>query len=323
MLNYWSISSIVLKDEAEKLWLHVETIIPEKNLFKISGNGREFYFKSTDFWGNSALGMKIAEDKQMTYIILERGGFPIAHSIYLHKTELDHFPKESLSGFRYPVIIKPINQAHGNGVMMNITGYEELLLKLKKSFEIYENMIVQEQIIGDEFRVLVVRGEVIVVINRIPPCIVGDGKQSIATLIEIENTTNPLRGFDYERPLSYIRTDAELDHCIKKYGYSRNSIPARNQKVFLRSNSNLGTGATAKDVTHMMHQETKDICIQACKQIWLEIAGVDIITNDITKPLRETWGIILEINDTPGIGGHRELTSVNSGKRILEKLFFE
>lgn len=137
--------------------------------------------------------MKIAEDKQMTYVILERNGFPIAHSLYIHKSELDNFPKESLSGFRYPVIIKPINQAHGNGVMMNITGYEELLLKLKKSFEIYENMIVQEQIIGDEFRVLVVRGEVVVVINRIPPCIIGDGKQSIATLIEIENTTNPLR----------------------------------------------------------------------------------------------------------------------------------
>lgn len=117
--------------------------------------------------------------------------------------------------------------------------------------------------------------------------------------------------------------DAELDHCIKQYGYSRNSIPANRQKVVLRTNSNLGTGASAIDVTRLVNQETKDICIRACKNIGLEIAGVDIITKDITKPLDVAGGIILEINDTPGIGGHRELTSVNSGKRILEKLFFK
>jgi cyanophycin synthetase len=115
-------------------------------------------------------------------------------------------------------------------------------------------------------------GEVIVAINRIPPFVIGNGKQTIAELIDTENISNPLRGNDYEKPLSFIRVDSELDHCIKQYGYSRNSIPPRRQKVILRSNSNLGTGATAREVTQMMNAETKEICIRTCRELGLQIA---------------------------------------------------
>lgn len=322
-MQYWSISSIVLADEAEKLGLDVEIIVPEKNFFRISGNGRTHFFKSTDFGGNTSLGMKITEDKELTYRMLERGNYPIAKSVYVKHSDFESFNETSVAGLRFPLVIKPHNQAHGNGVMMNISDFGELYAKLAVSIEQYPIIIVQEQISGDEFRVLVVKDEVVVAINRIPPFVIGDGKTTLLGLVEAENMENPLRGNDYERPLSYIRIDSELDHCVKQYGYSRTSVPSKGQKVILRSNSNLGTGATVRDVTALIHPEIRAACIRACQDIGLAIAGVDIITDDISKPLGETGGIILEINDTPGIGGHRELTSVNSGKRILEKLFFE
>ena len=323
MMRYWSISSEVLCDEAKKLWLTTEILISEKNLFKIAGNGKELLFKSTDWGWNTSLGMKIAEDKQITNTLLEMAGIPVAKSLYVNKKQFATFAESDVANLRFPLVIKPHNQAHGNGVMMNIANFTDLEAKMKQSFDTYQIMIVQEQVLWEEYRILVMRDEVIVAINRVPPFVVWDGTSSISTLIEIENANNSLRGNGYEKPLSYIKVDAELDHCIKQYGYSRESIPANNQKVVLRTNSNLGTGASAIDVTPILNQETKEICIRACKEVGLEIAGVDIITNDITKPLYQTGGIILEVNDTPGIGGHRELTSVNSGKRILEKLFFE
>lgn len=322
MMNYWSISSIVLTDEAKKMGLDVEILAPEKNLFQISGNGRSRLFKSTDFGGNTSLGAKITNDKELTYLILGRENFPIAKSMYVKHADFENFNETSIDGFRFPLVAKPIDQSHGNGVMMNITSFSDLYSKLAVAIEKYPVLTIQEQITGNEFRIIVVKDEVIFAVNRIPPFVIGDGKSTLIELVEAENSGNPLRGSDYEKPLSYIRIDSELDHCIKQYGHSRESVLGKGQKVVLRSNSNIGTGATLADVTDILHPEIRKTCVRACETFGLEIAGLDVITNDITKPLDETGGIILEINCTPGIG-YGSLTKTNPAKRILEKLFFE
>lgn len=224
-MGYWSISSIVLSEEAVNLGLEVEIIAPEKNFFRISGNGRTHFFKSTDFGGNSSLGAKIANDKELTHKVLERAGLPIAHSAYVDIGDFAKFDSASVEHLRYPLVLKPHDQAHGNGVLMNIRDYSDLHAKLAASFETYTGMIIQEQIEGREYRVLVMHDEVILAYNRIPPVVVGDGTHTIIELVESENRDNVLRGNDYEQPLSHIRTDGEFDHCIAQQGLDRNSIP--------------------------------------------------------------------------------------------------
>ncbi|MDD2565784.1 MAG: hypothetical protein PHZ26_04410 [Candidatus Gracilibacteria bacterium] len=320
-MNYWSVSSQILKEEAELLGLKVEIIVPDKNLFLVKSKDKEILFKSTDFGINTSLGLKIADDKELTYSILERNGLPIAKTVYIYENELEEFDWSKINNFKFPVIIKPVDEDHGNGVCMNIITIPELKKKLELSFEFYSKMIIQEQITGDECRVLVVMGEVILALRRIPPFITGDGIKTIKELIEIENSTNPLRKQNYSAPLGTIKADSELIDYIDKQGFNLESIIPVNIKLQLRGNSNIGSGGTIEEVTNILHESTKKICIKATEKAGLGMCGVDILTSDFSMPLVDTGGIILELNATPGLGGDRELTSVNSGREILKKIF--
>lgn len=116
--------------------------------------------------------MKIAEDKEITNKLMELAGIPIAKSLYVQKKNAAVLTESEAGKLRYPLVIKPHDQAHGNGVMMNIANFQDLEAKMKYSFEKYDTMIVQEQVLGEEYRVLVMRDEVIVAINRIPPFVI-------------------------------------------------------------------------------------------------------------------------------------------------------
>lgn len=317
-MPYWSISSIILTEEARNLWLEVEVISKEKNLFYISGNNKKILFKSTDFWWNSALSMKISDDKELTYKILEYYNLPIAKTWYIQKSEIDELHNLPIT---FPVIIKPINEAHGNWVKMNITSKKELVKKLEESFNTYDSMILQRQISWNEYRLLVVKWEVILWIQRIPAYVIWDGKNTIEKLIEIENSQNPLRWEWYNNPLAYIKVEQELLDFIWKKGFELSSIPKKWENIQLRWNSNLGTWGIPIDITKSLHGDIKKEVTKAIEILWMEIAGIDIITSDIWKSLKETGGIILEVNNTPWIWWHKELTKVNSWKIILKKVF--
>lgn len=320
-MNYWSVSSQILKEEAELLGLKVEIIVPDKNLFLVKSKDKEILFKSTDFGINTSLGLKIADDKELTYSILERNWLPIAKTVYIYENELEEFDWSKINNFKFPVIIKPVDEDHGNWVCMNIITIPELKKKLELSFEFYSKMIIQEQITGDECRVLVVMWEVILALRRIPPFITGDWIKTIKELIEIENSTNPLRKQNYSAPLWTIKADSELIDYIDKQWFNLESIIPVNIKLQLRWNSNIGSGGTIEEVTNILHESTKKICIKATEKAWLWMCWVDILTSDFSMPLVDTWWIILELNATPWLGGDRELTSVNSGREILKKIF--
>ena len=198
---------------------------------------------------------------------------------------------------------------------------EELKEKLNISFKKYDMMIIQEEIQGDEIRVLVFKGEVIVAINRIPAFIIWDGKKTIEELIEKENK-NPLRWEGYNKPLAYIKIDDELVSFIGKNNFTLLSIPKKWEKVQLRGNSNVWTGGIIIDVKNKLSNSIKETCIQAAQLFWLEICWVDILTSDITQSLEEKKGVILELNATPWIWWDKQFTWINTAGIIIEKLFF-
>ncbi len=320
-MTYWSISSQELCKEARKLWLTVDVLSKERNTFYISDWEQETLFKSTDFWGNSSLWYKICEDKWLTYDVLEKNNLPTAKSVYLSRHSFLDIKPSDISHLKMPLIIKPLSEWHGKGVMMCITSMKELREKLSESFKLYHDMIIQEQIEGDEVRLIIVKWEVVIAYKRIPASIIGDNIHTIKELTIIENKSNPLRGTGYESPLVYIKIDDELISYIKKQGLTIDSIPSDAQEVQLRWNSNTGTWWTMKNVMDTLHVSTKKACIEAANLLGLEISGVDIIALDISKPLHTQWWIILEINATPWIGWDRESTWINTAHEILKKVF--
>lgn len=315
-LDYLWISSKLLIDEANNQWLNVEILSEEKNLFVVSNEKKEILFKSTDYGVNSALGYKLADDKQLTYTLLDKKWFPVPKSVYLNKNDTI-----SIEWFSFPLVIKPLDEAHGNWVMMNILSEEELKDKCEQSLLKYDNIIIQEQIEWDEIRVLVIEWEVILARNRIPAHVVGNGKSNIKQLIAIENATNDLRWKWYDKALSYIEIDNELISFIWKKELTVESVVEKWEYIQLRGNSNIGTWWTMRDVTEEMHESIKKICIDSCLLFWLWVCGVDVLSSDITLPLSTTWWVILELNATPSLGWEKECTNVDTPMEIINRLF--
>lgn len=319
-MNFTSISSIVLSEEAKKLWLTVEVMSTKDNLFYIKSNTKEILFKSTEFWMNQALGVKISHNKELADSILMRHWIPTAATWYIEKDELKDL---QIHNFNFPLIIKPLKESHGDGVMMNILSLEELQQKLLISFEKYKRMIIQTQVVWEEYRLLVMMWKVILAINRVPAWVLWDGVKNVSELISHENNSNSLRGKWYSNALTNILIDNELLSYIRKQWLTLESIPESGITLQLRGTSNIWTWGTMIDVSDLVSEDIKKIAIKSADIFWLWIAWIDIITTDITKNLEEMGGIVLEINDSPWLWWDRELTWVNTAKVILEMLFFD
>lgn len=297
-----SISSTLLVNEAKKLWYTVEIVQEEKNLFYIHTKREKILCKNIDCWLNTAVWFKITEDKELTYRILERIHIPVPQTHYIQKSDRNWKREKKMT---FPCVTKPIDGSHGDGVTVHIQDIKWIEKWIEKVWETSDGAIIQNYIKGDDHRILVVGDIIAGASKRIPPQIQGDGKASIQHLIEKENETNPERNWwDHASPLSHIKIDHELDMCLQEQWYTRKSILEKWKEIFVRKNANLSTGWIPIDITDILHPSIKEICIEAAHAVWLEVAWVDIITTDITKPLEETDGAIIEINATPWLRMH-------------------
>ena len=132
-----------------------------------------------------------------------------------------------------------------------------------------------------------------------PGHVVGDGKHTIEELVDIVNE-DPRRGVGHEKVLTRLEFDHQAERLLKKLGYDRETVPAKDEIVYLRSTANLSTGGTAIDVTDTMHPDNREMAERTIKAIGLDIGGVDFLTNDITESYRDTGGGICEVNAGPG-----------------------
>ena len=299
LMKNFSISSKYIIEEAEKMGFEVEMISEDKNLFYVKWNNKEILFKSTDFGWNSALWYKLCDDKELTYRVLDRYNLPIARSEYISKKEFSNFDKSSISKLNFPLIVKPIDEWHWNWVLMWISDFEELKNALNKSFEIYGDMIIQEQASGDEIRILVIKWKIVAAIHRVPAFVVWDWINNVSKLIDIENNTNPLRWEWYDNSLAYIKIDDELLWYISKNNLQLGDVVKKWEKIQLRWNSNLWTWGVPIDVTDLISDDIRKVAKEATKSLWMEICWVDVLTSDFTKDLSVTKWIILECNATP------------------------
>jgi cyanophycin synthetase len=168
--------------------------------------------------------------------------------------------------------------------------------------EKHNDLIIEEYIEGDDYRVCVVDYNIVAVALRTPPFVIGDGINNIKVLIRKLNN-NPMRGYDHEKPLTKVKINNELLSFLQKQRISLTTIPKMGERIFLRENANLSTGGVAIDYTDKICVENKSLCVRAAKTIGLDICGIDIKAMDISKPLYGQ-GVIMEINAAPGIRMH-------------------
>ena len=268
------------------------------------------------------VGVDISCDKLLTKQLLKNQNIPVAEG---NKVFNIIGLLQEAERIGYPVVLKPQYGNKGQGVILNIKNQKQLVesyINLRKN---QKDIIIEKYFKGKDYRVCVVNYKVVAVSLRLAPFVIGNGIDNLKKLIDILNE-DPLRGEDHEKALTKIKIDSELIACLSKRKFNLDYIPKNGEKILLRENANLSTGGMAIDCTEEICEENIDCCINAAKTLGLDICGIDICTKDISIPIKESNGIIMEINAAPGIRMHHYPSKGkkrNVGKAILEMLYDE
>ena len=249
------------------------------------------------------LAVELACDKEGTKTILKDGGIPVPRGTVIQYLDELSAAIEEVGGF--PIVIKPLDGNHGRGISIDVKTQQEAeeAYDLASAASKTRSVIVERYYKGSDHRILVINGKVAAVAERIPAHVVGDGRSTVEELIEITNQ-DPNRGEGHANVLTKITIDKTALNVLGKQGYELTSILPQGAIAYLRATANLSTGGIAVDRTDEIHPENVWIAQRVAKLIGLDIAGIDVVTEDIRKPLKEVDGVIVEVNAAPGFRMH-------------------
>ncbi|HET9464769.1 MAG TPA: cyanophycin synthetase [Gemmatimonadales bacterium] len=268
----------------------------------------------------SHIAVELASDKEETNRILGNLGLPVPQQ-RLVQTADDAIAAAERIG--YPVVVKPYNANHGRGISIRLTSSEQVAEAFEIAREHSRSVIVESFITGEDHRMLVINGQLVAVAMRMPGHVVGDGVHTIEQLVE-EVNQDPRRGVGHEKVLTRLLFDHQAETLLAGKGYSRETVPADGERVFLRSTGNLSTGGTATDLTDQVHPDNIEMAVRAVKAIGLDVGGVDFLTTDVTESYKEVGGAICEVNAAPGFRMHMapsEGRARDVGGPVMDMLF--
>lgn len=291
-------SALALCDAAKKQGIPIIRF-DDNSMFQFGYGRYSKMIQATIDSNTSSISVDIASDKVLTKKLLEMQFLPVAKGDRIN-SQLELLIEAEAIG--YPVVLKPQYGYQGKGVYLNIKDEKQLIEAYNSVKSKYRDIMVEQFVVGYDYRVCVVDGEVVAVSKRIPPSVIGDGVSKVFELIDKMNQDEN-RGDGHEKPLTKVRIDSGLKFCVSKQGYSLNSVPEKGKEIILRENSNLSTGGTSVDCTDEICKENIDICVRAAKAIGLNICGIDLCCEDVSKPIYGN-GIIVEVNAAPGIRMH-------------------
>ncbi|CAN1213109.1 cyanophycin synthetase [Tumidithrix helvetica PCC 7403] len=260
------------------------------------------------------LGVELACDKEGTKRILRDSGVPVPRGTVIRSAKYLEDAIAEVGGF--PIVVKPLSGNHGRGISIDVRSLLAAEDAFEMAHEVSEDVIIERFHTGRDHRVLVINGKVIAVAERVPAHVYGDGKSTISELIEITNK-DPRRGDGHDNVLTRIEVDRNSQDLLQRQGLSLDSIPAVGQICYLRATANLSTGGIAVDRTDDIHPENIWLAERVAKIIGLDIAGIDVVTSDISKPLRLTDSVIVEVNAAPGFRMHTS-PSVGIPRNVAE-----
>ncbi len=246
------------------------------------------------------IAVDIASDKEETNRILGDLGLPVPRQRTVRSVEQAVRAAERLG---FPVVIKPLDANHGRGVTLDVQTADQAKVAFEKAREHARTVIVENYLKGFDHRMLVVNGELVAVAKRVPGHVVGDGKSTIAELVEVVNR-DPRRGIGHEKVLTRLELDDQAARLMGRKGVTAEHVVPEGEVFYLRDTGNLSTGGTAIDLTDQVHPENAEMAIRAAKAIGLDVVGIDFITPDVSQSYREVGGGICEVNAAPGFRMH-------------------
>ena len=292
-----STGSIVEEAASRKIpWIR----LGKNSLVQLGYGINQQRFQATITGNTSCIAVDIACNKELTKKMLEDAAIPVpSGDLVLDEEGLQRVIKK----IGYPLVLKPLDGNHGKGASINVKDYETALVGLEHAQKYSRKVIVEKYITGYDFRVLVINHRMVAAARRVPAHVMGDGELNIQQLIDKENE-DPRRGYGHENVLTEIEVDKDTNELLAKLNYTLETVPQKGEIVYLKSTANLSTGGTSIDVTDMIHPENIQMAERISRIIGLDVCGIDIMAENLTQPLKESGGAILEVNAAPGFRMH-------------------
>src|SRR2546427_2430676 len=270
----------------------------------------------------SALGVDIAGDKKLTTTLLASAGLPVPRSDMVRSADE---ATAAAARIGYPVVTKPLDGNHGRGVSLDLRSDEDVRRGFDRAIEQTRSgvVVVESFIQGNDYRVLVIDGHMVAVAQRVPAHVIGDGEHTVRELVDITNRDSR-RGIGHEKVLTRIKVDSAAEELVRRQGFDLEAVPPKGTFVKLAATGNMSTGGISIDRTWEADHDNVEIAEEAARVVGLDVAGIDFLTPDISQPVRETGGAIVEVNAAPGFRMHTHPTEGDPqyvAKAVIDVLF--
>jgi cyanophycin synthetase len=296
--------------------------LDEDSLIAMGYGDQQQRIRATIADPTSGIGIDLAGDKNETKRILWRAHVPVPQGVLIYaESELE----TAVDKVGYPLVIKPLDGNHGNGITTRVSSLEEAQNAFKLAKEFSNGIIVETFISGADYRFLVINYQLVAAAKRTPAHVTGDGKSTIRELVGLVNE-DPDRGDHHENIMTKIEIDELTFNLLEKQGLTPESVLQEGKTMYLKGSANISSGGTATDVTMQVHPTTKFVVERAARLLRLDICGIDLVATSIDEPLTIKTGAIVEINAAPGLRMHlspSQGAERNVAAPILDMLFPE
>ena len=272
----------------------------DQSLVQLGYGKNQVRFRATMTDRTSSISVDLASNKDETKRMLQDAAIPVAKGLCISREEE---VQEAIDKIGFPLVFKPLDGNHGKGATIGVKTPEEAYEAFAHAKHYSRRIIVEKFITGFDFRVLVIDHKFIASALREPAHVIGDGKSTINELIEKENK-DPRRGYGHENVLTEISIDRETSEQLAKKNYTLETILPKDEKCYLKGTANLSTGGTSTDITDIVHPNNIFIFERISRVIGLDICGIDIMATNLSEPLEDTGGVVLEVNAAPGFRMH-------------------
>ncbi len=296
----------IIVDEARRRGIFVEVLDAAGGFFQLTFGGRSVRCRESLSEFTTAVAMSICDDKAAARRIVESAGVQIPAQISAgDRSGWAEFLAEHGS-----VVVKPARGEQGRGISIGLTTVDEVAEAVEQARAVSHEVLIEEEFKGEDLRLVVIDYKVIAAATRRSARVIGDGRTSIADLIEKQSRRrSAATGGE-----SHIPIDAETERCLAEQGYALDSVLPAGKDIAVRKTANLHTGGTIHDVTDMVHPRLAEAAVAAASAIAIPVTGIDLMVKDPTLPDY----VFIEANERPGLANHEPQPTA---ERFVDLLF--